>query len=143
MMADVEAAVLDQIAKLRLDSTLINEFPSTDNSDERKALEKRVVVLDKKLEKLVGLYLDDMLPLNSLNTKKQAFNEEKETIEAKLVALDKNKKELSAAEAAGILAKTPANIRTLSYDDQKVLVKKLVSKITLTADTVRVYWRFA
>lgn len=143
-MEPIENVILGEIEKLKIDPSLITDITSESNDDlEREALESRTAELYKKLEKLVGLYLDDSLPLEVLNQKKNNYQQEKDAIEAKLENMAENKKELSVKDATSILSKTPADIRSLSYDDQKLLVKQLISKITLTADTVRVYWRFA
>lgn len=100
------------------------------------------VFIAKKFEKLVGLYLDDPIPLEVLNDKKPAIQSEKATLEVKLDKQAEIKKELSIQEASAILAKTPADVRQLSYEDQKILVRQLISKVVLKADTVQVHWRF-
>lgn len=138
---ELEAAVLHEVEKLRLDPDLMNRYevkPKTDNTP----LIKRVEELDRKLEKLVHLYLDESLPLTVLNDRKEAIQKEKKAIEDKLASAETEKPELEKEEAAAILADLDGAIIGLDYESQKIIVRKLIKQITLKDDEMLIQWRF-
>lgn len=140
-MEPLQNRVLDQIEKLRINPQLIGNSPESTYA-EQKALKKRISSTDKKLEKLVELYLDESLPLDVLNQKKEKIQNERSSLVAKLKELESDEKELSVHEAVKLLDKTPADIHTLDYKTQCSIVRQLISKIVITADTMQIYWRF-
>lgn len=140
-MEQLQDKVLNQVEKLRINPELIKSSPAS-TTDEQKALKKSIVATDKKLERLVELYLDDSIPLDILNQKKEKNQAERDSLAAKLSALESNETELPVKDAISILANTPADIRTLDYKTQCSIVRQLISKIVITADTMQIYWRF-
>lgn len=137
---EVEKAVLGEIEKLRLNPKLI-VTPQTE--DDNKPLLKRLKELDSKLEKLVNLYLDESLPLEVLDKKKAAIQKEKLAIEKKLDKAEEVKPELSKNETLQILKDLKGSITKLDYENQKIIVRQLIKKITLKGDEMLIEWRFA
>lgn len=103
---------------------------------------KRIDELDRKLEKLVNLYLDETLPLDVLNERKEVIQKEKKAIEKKLDGVEKEKPELEKSEALGILKSLKGSILALDYEKQKVIVRQLIKQITLKDDEMVIQWRF-
>lgn len=140
-MNDVETAILEEIEKLRLNPKLIKEEYSTSEIDET-LLIKRLSELDKKLEKLVSLYLDDSLSVDFLNDKKEEIEVERKGIESKLLDNESNKPELKQSEAIDVLNGLQSTVFKMDYEKQKNLVRKLVKKITMKDNEMSIEWRF-
>ncbi|WCG06083.1 recombinase family protein (plasmid) [Vagococcus lutrae] len=139
---ELEAAVLNEIEKLRLNPSLMKNYSVTPEVDDTPLI-KRIEELDRKLEKLVNLYLDETLPLDVLNERKEAIQKEKKAIEKKLDGVEKEKPELEKSEALGILKSLKGSILALDYEKQKVIVRQLIKQITLKDDEMVIQWRFA
>lgn len=139
---ELEEAVLSEIEKLRLDPSLMKSYSTIPEIDDTPLI-KRIEELDRKLEKLVNLYLDETLPLDVLNERKETIQKEKKAIEQKLSKEDTKKPELEKGEALGILKGLKGSILRLDYEKQKVIVRQLIKKITLKDDEMLIQWRFA
>ena len=137
---EVETAVLGEIEKLRLNPQLMKNYAAPEIDDA--PLIKRMEELDRKLEKLVNLYLDETLPLDILNERKESIQKEKRAIEEKLAKDETNKPELEKGEALGILKSLKGSILRLDYEKQKIIVRKLIKQITLKDDEMLIQWRF-
>lgn len=138
---EVETAVLGEIEKLRLNPQLMKNYAAPEIDDA--PLIKRMEELDRKLEKLVNLYLDETLPLDILNERKELIQKEKRAIEEKLAKDETNKPELEKGEALGILKSLKGSILRLDYEKQKVIVRQLIKQITIKDDEMVIQWRFA
>ncbi|WP_311874536.1 hypothetical protein [Vagococcus carniphilus] len=124
-----------------MNPNLIKEEYPTSEIDET-LLIKRLSELDKKLEKLVSLYLDDSLSVDFLNVKKEEIEVERKGIENKLLDNESNKPELKQSEAIDILNSLKSSVLKLDYEKQKNLVRKLIKKITMKDDEMALEWRF-
>lgn len=137
---ELEDLILNEIEKLRLNPTMMNDTPSEYYFDSA-LLKKRYVELDKKMEKLVGLYLDDNLSIDFLNNKKDEIQKEKNSIEEKL-SQQHTESDLSADDAIDVLGNLNGSIFNKSYEVQKQIVRQLVKEIVLKDDETLIYWRF-
>lgn len=139
---ELESAVLQEVEKLRLDPALMKNYATAPAIDETPLI-KRMEELDRKLEKLVNLYLDETLPLDVLNERKETIQNEKRAIEEKLAKDETKKPELEKGEALGILKSLKGSILRLDYEKQKVIVRQLIKQVTLKDDEMLIQWRFA
>lgn len=139
---ELETAVLNEVEKLRLNHDLMEGYSMAPVFDDAPLI-KRIEELDRKLEKLVNLYLDDTLPLETLNERKEAIQKEKSAIELKLANDDSKKPELEKKEALVILDSLKGSILRLDYEKQKIIVRQLIKQITLKGDEMLIQWRFA
>ncbi|RHH70125.1 MULTISPECIES: recombinase family protein [Vagococcus] len=140
---ELENVVLSEIEKIRINPQLIQKSSHSAQEIDDTPLIKRLEELDRKLEKLVSLYLDETLSLEMLNDKKELIQKEKTAIEGKLNKTNKQKPELKISEAADILKNLKGSILKLDYEKQKIIVRKLIKQITLKDDEMVIQWRFA
>lgn len=138
----IEQAVLAEIEKLRLSPEKLDEVAGVDTELEKEVLEKHLTELDKKLEKLVGLYLDENLPLEILNERKATIQKEKQAIAKKISKLEKKKPELKKSEAVHLLNDLKGVVLELDYEQQKTLVRQLIKRVVMFADEIKIEWRF-
>ncbi len=146
-MEILENTILQKLEDYRVNSDLIDELFSDDTSKhdelEREALEKEIKESDKKLSKLVDLYLNGTISSEILDEKKIAIEHDKDIYLSKLKKLkDSTSKENKVIKFKSILEETKSSIFELSYDQQKQIVRSLINSIILKGDAVRIEWLF-
>lgn len=146
-METLENTILQKLEDYRVNSDLIDELFSEDTSKhdelEREALEKEIKESDKKLSKLVDLYLNGTISSEILDEKKIAIEHDKDMYLSKLKKLkDSTSKENKVIKFNSILEETKSSIFELSYDQQKQIVRSLINSIILKGDAVRIEWLF-
>lgn len=144
-MEDIEAKVIDEIAKLQNDHSLIDEIIDVNNSNgdkisDRDALEKRLFELDSKIKKLSDLYMNDFLTLDELKQKTEAFQSEQNNIRLK-IEHSNNNPGINIKKIKSMLNKK-SNIKNLSYDEQKIIVNTLIKKVEVTENKINIFWVF-
>lgn len=141
---DIEKIVLDQLELLRTDPSRLNELENNqeDLKDEIKATENKLSQLDKSLEKLVDLYLENSISLNILDKRKNKIESERISLLEKLTALSEDLDQSDKGKLTDGLKKTKRRVHDLDYADQKKLVNKLIKKVYVLPDTVKIVWNF-
>ena len=137
----LENFVLEQVAKLQNDPDKIQELFSDDTSPavDKQAIQKQIDSLTLKLSKLNDLYLDDRITLDELRTKSSDFIKQR-------TALEEEIKKASTDKQAGRKDKIEklldaSSVLEMSYDNQKVIVRKLIDKVQVTSDKVVIRWK--
>lgn len=139
----LEKEVLDAIETLRLNPLFIDNIKIETNTFDVDLLNQRLDELDQKLEKLINLYLDSSFPVGILDNKKEVIQKEQKSIQKKITEAGKRKPELKKEEAIEILEGLDGSIHTLSYEDQKIIVRRLIKQVTVYPDKLLIQWRFA
>lgn len=135
---EIEEIVIDEIHKLQVDTSLIDKYKveKFDPAPLKKELER----IRNQQDKLVDLYLNGKgLPLDKLQVKSEELDKQRKNIEKQLNNVAEPT--LSVDEAKKILS--TSDIRQLSYDKQKIVVRQLISSITVTNDGFTINWAFA
>jgi len=146
-MKNLEYTILERIEYYRMNPDLIESLLSNDTSKqdtlEREALNKKVKESDKKLSKLVDLYLNGTISSEILDEKKISIEHDKNVYLSKLNKLTNDtNKENKIIAFKSILQNTNSSIFELSYEQQKQIVRSLIKSITLKADKVTIEWLF-
>lgn len=141
-MRILEEKVLSEIEKLRLNPKKIYKLAHKNPAADISKLEKRIETLDKKLEKLVFLYLDNDMPKSTLEERKESIVDEKNSLRTQILNAENNKSEVDPETAFDDLERLTISVYKLSYEEQKNLVKKLVRKIILFPDHLDIHWSF-
>lgn len=140
-MEDLEHVVLDVIEQLRINPLGINELSNTEEETAPEIIKNRINELDKTLEKLIDLFLDSSLPKSKLQARQTKILEEKEALENQLI--DRNKRLLEPSEAIDLLADLNKSVFEMTYEEQKILVRKLIEKIVIYPENIDITWKFA
>ncbi len=83
----------------------------------------------------MDLYLIDGIDVEELNRRNGEFNKQIE-------ALNKNLSIVPTEPDVTEALNQAKNISELSYDEQKKLVRLLISKIEVANDSIKIHWRF-
>ncbi|VJY12790.1 site-specific recombinase/resolvase [Streptococcus pneumoniae] len=133
--------MLKEISKLQDDADYLNKIFSGDNAEtiDRESYKKQIEELSKKLSRLNDLYIDDRITLEELQSKSAEFISMRGTLETELEndpALRKNKRK---ADMRKLL--NAEKVFSMDYENQKVLVRRLINKVKVTAEDIVINWK--
>ena len=141
-MVDLEALVLDEVEKLRLDPGSLSSHQATDNSNERDALRAELDTVQQKLDRITLLFINGGLSIELLNKQKAELEQQQGALMKKLDKIEDDVPALPIVEAREVLSGALGNIRDLEYEDQKRIVRTLIERITLDDEDMVIRWRF-
>ena len=133
--------MLEEISKLQDDADYLDKIFSGDNAEaiDRESYKKQIEDLSKKLSRLNDLYIDDHITLEELQSKSAEFISMRGTLETELEndpALRKNKRK---ADMRKLL--NAEKVFSMDYENQKVLVRRLINKVKVTAEDIVINWK--
>lgn len=126
----VEKQVIEEIEKLPKNFKH-KKAPTVDVD----AVKKQIKSIKGKQSKLMDLYLIDGIDMEELNRRNGEFNKQIEALNKNLSAVPTEPDVTEALNQA-------KNISELSYDEQKKLVRLLISEIEVANDSIKIHWRF-
>ena len=138
---DLEAYVLKEISKLQDDAGYLDKIFSGDNAEtlDRESYKKQIEELSKKLSRLNDLYIDDRITLEELQNKSTEFISMRALLEKELEDDPSLKQEETKNTIKQELSK--GDIYKMDYESQKTIVRALIRKVQVTADSIVIKWR--
>lgn len=135
---ELEKIVIDEIRNLQVNPDLIDKYKVETFDPE--PLKKELERIRSQQDKLVDLYLNSgSLPLDKLQEKSDELERQRKKIEQQIN--NTPTPALSVDEAKEIL--DTDDVTKLEYDRQKVIVRQLVSGISITNDDFKIKWSFS
>ncbi len=134
---DLEYRVISEIRKLQVDNSLIDKYKTetVDTAPLKKELER----IRKQQAKLVDLYLDaGNLPLEKVKERSNELEQQRKSIQQRLDQI--SEPPITVNEAKKLL--NTDDVTTLSYDQQKILVNKLIREIRIDNKSININWNF-
>lgn len=137
----VEEYVLKEISKLQNDSNYLDKLFSSAETEtiDRNNYQKQIDELTKKLSRLNDLYIDDRITLEELQKKSSHFTSMRALLETELEndpALKQQEKKENMIKVLG-----GDDILSVDYERQKTVVRGLIDKVQVTADSVLIKWK--
>lgn len=142
-LEELEKKVLKEIDYFRLNPTAIKQISNKDNSFDNSAYIDEIEKLDKALEKLIDLYLENIFSKDQLEKRRKELEAKKETLENKLDNLEHEKPALDPQVAIDQLGKIKDSVLEIEYERQKKIVRDLIESIKVYPDRLDIFWRFA
>lgn len=138
---DLEAFVLQEVNKLQHDKDYLDEIFSDNRKEsiDRESYQKQIRELSKKLSRLNDLYIDDRITLEELQSKSSEFLSMRALLEKELEDDPSIKQEETKNTIKQELSK--GDIYKMDYESQKAVVRALVKKVQVTADSIVIKWR--
>ncbi|HFI0084937.1 TPA: recombinase family protein [Streptococcus suis] len=138
---DIEEYVLREINKLQNYERYVDEIFATSDTKaiDRESYQKQIEELTKKLGKLNDLYIDDRITLEDLKKKSQEFTTMRALLEAELENDPKLQQEERKKDIKKVLSK--GDILSMDYEEQKVVIRALVEKVLVTAESVKIQFK--
>ncbi|EPI04648.1 resolvase protein [Enterococcus faecalis 13-SD-W-01] len=140
---NLEKEVLTEIENFRLNPNYITSFSNQDSIFDNSAYITEMDKLEKSLEKLIDLYLDDTFSKDQLEKRRKEIETKKEVLENKLDRLEHKKPVLDPQKAIDELGKIKESIFELKYESQKRIVRYLIDSIKVYPDHLDIFWKFA
>ena len=104
-----------------------------------RAIRKQIRELSKKLSRLNDLYIDDRITLEELQSKSSEFLSMRALLEKELEDDPALKQEETKNTIKQSLSK--GDIYKMDYESQKTIVRALIRKVQVTADSIVIKWR--
>ena len=138
---DLEAYVLQEVNKLQHDSEYLETIFSDNRKEsvDRESYQKQIRELSKKLNRLNDLYIDDRITLEELQSKSSEFLSMRALLEKELEDDPALKQEETKNTIKQSLSK--GDIYKMDYESQKTIVRALIRKVQVTADSIVIKWR--
>ena len=137
----LEAYVLQEVNKLQHDSEYLETIFSDNRKEsiDRESYQKQIRELSKKLSRLNDLYIDDRITLEELQSKSSEFLNMRALLEKELENDPSLKQEETKNTIKQSLSK--GDIYKMDYESQKTIVRALIRKVQVTADSIVIKWR--
>lgn len=115
--------------------------PKTSKKKEGSKIEKRLLEIDKQINKLMGLYQNDEIPPELLGEKINKLYNEKTALQSTIVPdIEPEKMPFDLVE---VLIADASQIWEYADEQQKRrIIQSLVSKIVLIDDDIKIEWTF-
>lgn len=138
---DLEAYVLQEVNKLQHDSEYLETIFSDNRKEsiDRESYQKQIRELSKKLSRLNDLYIDDRITIEELQSKSSEFLSMRALLEKELEDDPALKQEETKNTIKQSLSK--GDIYKMDYESQKTIVRALIRKVQVTADSIVIKWR--
>ena len=138
---ELEAFVLKEVNKLQHDSEYLETIFSDNRKEpiDRESYQKQIRELSKKLSRLNDLYIDDRITLEELQSKSSEFLNMRALLEKEL----ENDLSLKQEEVKNTIQRelSKGDISKMDYESQKAIVRALVKKVQVTAESIVIKWR--
>lgn len=138
---DLEAFVLQEVNKLQHDTDYLDEIFSDNHKEsiDRASYQKQIQELTKKISRLNDLYIDDRITLEELQAKSAEFLNMRALLEKELEDDPALKQEETKNTIKQSLSK--GDILKMDYEAQKDIIRALIKKVQVTADSIVIKWR--
>nr|DAS93307.1 MAG TPA: integrase [Caudoviricetes sp.] len=138
---ELETFVLKEVNKLQHDSEYLETIFSDNHKEsiDRESYQKQIRELSKKLSRLNDLYIDDRITLEELQRKSSEFQSMRALLEKEL----ENDPALKQDEAKNTIKRelSKGDISKMDYESQKAIVRALIKKVQVTAESIIIKWR--
>ena len=138
---ELEAYVLQEVNKLQHDSEYLETIFSDNRKEsiDRESYQKQIRELSKKLSRLNDLYIDDRITLEELQSKSSEFQSMRSLLEKEL----ENDPALKQEETKNTIKRelSKGDISKMDYESQKAIVRALIKKVQVTAESIVIKWR--
>mgnify|MGYP000920630967 CR=1 FL=1 len=138
---ELEAYVLQEVNKLQHDSEYLETILSDNHKEsiDRESYQKQIRELSKKLSRLNDLYIDDRITLEELQAKSADFTNMRALLEKEL----ENDPTIKQEETKNTIKQSlnKGDILKMGYEAQRDIVRALIKKVQVTADSIVIKWR--
>lgn len=103
-----------------------------------KEYKKKIESLEKKVAKLLDLYLDNQIPKEALDIKLADLNKEKDILLKKIQEVDSENYEISAMEE--YIKRGIPNLHECDLETQTAIIDLFINQIIVTKDGLKIIW---
>lgn len=141
-MSELENKVIKKIEQFQDNDDALKKVIQVDSELVVDVLEfkKQLSELNKKIQKNSDLYLNDFISMDELKRRTEMLQSDKKMLESKINESNQSIPNDTFKMVKSILDKRP--ISEESYENQKNIINKLVSKVDITDKAIEIIWKF-
>ena len=144
----LEAAIFDEIKKLALDHSYIQELKdhnaNTDDelSDKINIINTEIEKIDNQISRFMDLYGLGTFTIEQVSNKINPLTEQKKRLENELYNLQMDSEELTFEETINLVDSFEDIIERGNFDEIRLLLTSLISYIELDDEDIYIHWKF-
>lgn len=144
---DLDNIIINEIKKLSFDTSLIKQIqadsePKQPNNNNH-IIKDRIKDIDKQINRLLGLYQLDNIPLDTLSERIKALNNEKDNLKLQFVDEEiEEKQRLSIPDTKALLKRANKILDSNDTKKKRELVHSLIDEIILDGEDIIIHWAF-
>ena len=141
-MDDLDEIVLNEIRKLSLDPDALSVI-ETDQDDRTEIISKKLSDLENRISKLMDLFSVNFLPLEVLQEKITALNEQRAKLQNELDEIERSRSErITREDAANIINSFGDILDNGDFEQIHAVVIALIDRIDLDGENITIHWSF-
>ena len=133
-MEQLDAIIFDEIKKLSLES--VESGPDQTGPE---PINEQIDRIDSQISKLMDLFSMDGMPLDILEDKIHALNDQRQRLVSDLDHRDR----LSPSDAMEMVDSFADILEKGDFDEIRAVIGALIDKIEINGDDISIYWAFA
>ena len=139
---DLTALVFGEIRKLALDENY-SSYTISEDASQKDAILSEIEKLNTQTARIMDLYIVGQMPLDVLQGRTKAVNEQREKLEQELAAIEtKEAEKLTRGESAALARSFDDVLERGNFDEIRSVINALIKKIVIDGDDVTIYWNF-
>jgi site-specific DNA recombinase len=138
-VAELDALVLGEVEKLRLDPEALKKRKPKDPAPERDLIEKRVETLTRQIRRLMDLYSLETFSIEDIAEKIKPLEDERRNLRGLLKNAPKNSPEKDVGKIIETLSEA---LQASDLTRKRALIQQLIDKIELDGEDVTIFWNF-
>ncbi|OFI49562.1 integrase [Floricoccus tropicus] len=142
-MEQLETTVINELLKLQNTPSLFNSITSKKSKNKEiniPQIKKDIKLIDDKINKITDLYINNIIDLEESKIRNIRFQKEKEFLINQLNTDDTTKEIEKLKEYEKIVK--DFDFGAEDYDKQKILCNRLIEKIYIYKDKLKIVWKF-
>lgn len=141
--ADLDALILSEVRQLATDRSLLDDAQKNQNTKkiELESIEKRLVEIDKQLNRLIDLYMIGTVDAAQISKRTKSLNEERDRLSNRLEELNSEETE-SFDDFDKNLSRFMDLIDTAEQSELSLILRSLIKRIVINGEDISIEWSF-
>ena len=141
---ELDRIIFGEIKKLALDPNYITDIQSENQDDRPRVITAKINDLDTQLERLMDLYTVGNMPIEILQEKIYALNDQKIKLEDDLEKIETEIQEkLTRDEALDLVQSFGDVLDRGDFDEIRAVIGTLIDRIEIDGDDITIKWAFS
>ena len=137
-MDDLDNLIFNEIKKLSFEPIL----PTAEKQDDSPVIASKIKDIDSQMEKLLDLYSLGNVPLDILQDKIHALNDQRNKLETEMDEMSK-KQRLSNEDALSLICSFDDILESGNFEDIHSAIGTLIDRIEIDGDDITIFWAFS
>lgn len=133
---DLDRIIFDEIRKLSIDPTLLEEEQTKDNSS---AITKEIERIDEQISRLIDLYSVGSIPIEDIQTRVEDLDRKKDLLSDELESINER---MTSDEVMALVTSFSDALELGTFDGIRELLFSLIDRIELDGDDIDIHWNF-